>query len=202
MQVFCFGDSITYGGANSWVGKLRKHMEETDKKRERDSLVYNLGVPGNTSRDVLERFEQEFEARPDSGKKVVIFQFGINDVTRLRESNQNRVRIEEFRQNLENLYAKARIKADEVIFLGFTPVIESKTTPLQDDNSQRIIFKDVRDYEDELHEFCRQKNVKFVELFDLFMENGYSELLEDGYHPNAEGQQLVFEGVRDELEKL
>jgi len=203
MQIFCFGDSITYGKSHSWVEKLREQMEKKTDRQGKENIVFNLGVPGDSSRDLLNRFESETKVRAsENANKKFFFQFGINDVMRLKEKNDNRVSIEEFGQNLEKLYIKARkfTEDENIYFLGFTPIIESKTDPLDEDNNKRILFNEVREYEDKLYEFCGRKQVNFIEMFDLFMENGYSDLLlDDGFHPGPRGHKKIFEKVRDNL---
>lgn len=67
-QIFCFGDSITYGAwdvANSgWAQKLRIYL---DKKQEEDDslyfLTYNLGIPGEATDSLVNRFLSETKAR-------------------------------------------------------------------------------------------------------------------------------------------
>ena len=75
MQTICvFGDSIAWGASDSekggWVERLKIYMGE-----HRSGNVYNLGVSGDTTNDLLERFEQEAKARESD---VIIFAVGTN----------------------------------------------------------------------------------------------------------------------------
>ena len=84
MRIFCFGDSITYGKWDAkhcgWVQRLRRFL---DKNWEiyGDNLVYNLGVSGDTTKNLLTRFEFEIEQRLKEEKEevLIIFDIGIND---------------------------------------------------------------------------------------------------------------------------
>ena len=84
MRIFCFGDSITYGKWDAehcgWVQRLRRFL---DKNWEiyGDNLVYNLGVSGDTTKNLLTRFEFEIEQRLKEEKEevLIIFYIGIND---------------------------------------------------------------------------------------------------------------------------
>lgn len=200
MEIFCFGDSLTYGGSESWANKLLAHVEE---EYEDSPLVFNLGIPGESSRELLERFEDEFDVRSSDGEeKIIIFQIGINDSQIIKTKNGNRVQIEEFKQNLENLWFRAKQKTDKIFFLGLTPVIEAKTDPVDWNTNKALRTKQVRKYEDKLYSFCSEKDSNFIELYDCFQKNGYAELLkDDGVHPNEEGNEMIFKAVKDRLKK-
>ncbi len=79
MVICIFGDSITWGAFDykngGWVGRLRNYFEEKDEEIE----VYNLGVAGNKTKDLLARFENEVKVRKVD---VIVFAIGINDVGR------------------------------------------------------------------------------------------------------------------------
>ena len=59
--ILCFGDSLTFGVGElpnkSWCGRLKDYFEI----KENHNGVYNLGVPGHTSTDLLKRFNAEAE---------------------------------------------------------------------------------------------------------------------------------------------
>ena len=63
-SILAFGDSITYGlGATRYIGwaeQLKKYFQT-----EEYNYLYNLGIPGDTSADLLERIEIEANARID-----------------------------------------------------------------------------------------------------------------------------------------
>ncbi len=49
-------------------------------------MIYNVGVSGDTSELVLERFENEIKARlSDEGEDIIIISIGINDSVYLND---------------------------------------------------------------------------------------------------------------------
>ena len=66
-QILIFGDSIIYGAwdrEGGWAARLRKFLDEkTLTEEDFYCLVYNLGISGDTTEDLLERFEFETEQR-------------------------------------------------------------------------------------------------------------------------------------------
>ena len=58
-----FGDSITFGKGDTleqgWCGRLKKYFENKGGNHR----LYNLGISGETTKDVLERFDVEAKAR-------------------------------------------------------------------------------------------------------------------------------------------
>jgi len=201
-DILVFGDSISYGEKDAekggWVNRLKIELMDSDEV----DIVHNLGISGNTSRDILNRFEEELDTRKEEGvDQIVIFQLGTNDSMVEVDTGQNKVSIEEFRQNLENLLPKAREKADHFFFFGLLPIVENKVNPLPEDRTKALRFKDIREYEDELYEFCQAFQVDFLDLFDEFSDRDYNRVLEDGVHPNAEGHELIKEKVVEKLER-
>ena len=64
MQIFIFGDSITSGmwdTQGGWADQIKQRVTTQciNSHFEIDIEVYNLGISGNTSRDLLYRFELE-----------------------------------------------------------------------------------------------------------------------------------------------
>ena len=62
VMVVC-GDSITYSRGDSeggWVQRLRKFI---DKKKNFSYTIYNLGISGNKTSDLLKNFEFEVKNR-------------------------------------------------------------------------------------------------------------------------------------------
>ena len=57
------GDSISLGRGESpnigWVGRLKEYFESKDQYNS----CFNLGISGDTSTDILTRFENEIKAR-------------------------------------------------------------------------------------------------------------------------------------------
>ena len=85
------GDSIMYGSwdpEGGWPGKLRNFLDAR-ALRENNPVelntsgyvaLYNLGIPGDTSRGLLQRFRSEvFPRINEEQKTIVLIAIGTND---------------------------------------------------------------------------------------------------------------------------
>ncbi|MBS3050522.1 MAG: hypothetical protein J4400_00020 [Candidatus Aenigmarchaeota archaeon] len=205
MHILIFGDSIAYGawdGKGGWVQRLRTYIENNSPKHEKDTLVYNCGVSGDTTSNVLERFEKETGARVGYEEDtVIIFSIGTNDCLRLNKTGKMNVDRKVFEKNIKNLIKSARKFSDKVFFVGLTPVDESKMGPVEwaPQFSARNIY--IEKYDEMIRSVCRMEIVPFIEIFKNFKKTKYLKLLEDGDHPNSKGHEMIFEMVRDFLKK-
>jgi lysophospholipase L1-like esterase len=205
--ILVFGDSIAYGAWDAeggWVSRLRKYLDSKTLSGKGDSyyILYNLGVSGDTTADLLARFDAEIKARIEDGAGqndlVVIFAIGINDPG--MQKAKNSVSPEEFQRNIEKLSKKAKALTGNVLFMGSQPVDEKKTHPvpwnIEMHYDNESIERDNRIIED----VCRANKTLFIDLSKPF-GNSYKKLLEDGVHPNSEGHKLIYQTVRDFLIK-
>lgn len=48
-------------------------------------------------------------------------------------------------------------------------------------------------------EFCEKENIPYVDLRSLRSKEEWSEMLEDGSHPDNKGHELIFEQVKQRL---
>ena len=83
-EILVFGDSICYGAwdlEGGWVQRLRKYLDMKNVVNLSNfTLVYNLGVSGNSTEDLLKRFEFETNAYLEEKKaKMILFSTGVND---------------------------------------------------------------------------------------------------------------------------
>lgn len=198
MQILVFGESTVWGAwdeRGGWVQRLREFVEEKHgRDPETCHLVYNLGVSGNTSTRLLERFEAETKWRfedEESTDPAFIFQFGVNDAGfAIPESV--------FEANAQKLITLAKRYRNRILFVGLHPVDESKTLPVHWDTNSYYRNNDLKRNNIVLKEVCAKNDVPFVDPFDKFTDNDISE---DGVHLNSKGHQKIFEAVRDALEK-
>jgi len=205
-RILIFGDSITYGAwdkEGGWVQRLRKFLDE---KNLTDSdfycLVYNLGVSGNTINDLIERFEFETKQRlKESEETIIIFAIGINDSYFVHSENNNRVPINKFKENIQKLIKSAKKFSSKIIFVGLTPVDETKTTPIPWDADKSYKNEYIEKYNKVIKKVCEENEILFIEIFEDWMKLNYKNLLEDGLHPNSEGHKKIFESVKEFLIK-
>lgn len=206
-RILIFGDSITYGAwdrKGGWVLRLKRflHQRNLSDSNKQSDFVYNLGVSGNTTKDLLNRFESETKRRLKKGAEtIIVFDIGINDCQFIHSKNGLRLSSEDFRNNLQKLFNLAERLSSKIIFVGLTPVDEEKTTPIPWNEDKSWKNKYINQFNKTLRSFCEEKKVYFVDLLEDFMETNYKILLEDGSHPNVKGHQKIFEIVKNFLIK-
>jgi lysophospholipase L1-like esterase len=193
-RICVFGDSIALGACDheggGWVARLRKYLEINGY----DYDVYNLGISGDTTDDLLERFGAEAGAREP---EIIIFAIGVNDSSYRQPLNGSYVPLNKFKANLEILKQKANKFTNKVIFVGITKVDENKTAPIPWNIDANYRNKDIKEYNQAIKEFCEKNNLLFTPIYDLLDK----EDLEDGLHPNSEGHEKIFQRVKDFLIK-
>ena len=205
-QILIFGDSIAYGAwdkESGWVQRLRKFLDE---KNLTDSdfycRVYNLGISGNSSKNLLERFEFETKQRlKESEETIIVFAIGINDSCFVHSENSHRVPINKFKENIQKLTDLAKKFSSKIIFVGLTPVDETKTTPIPRDINKSYKNENIRKYNEIIKSVCEENEILFIEIFEDWIKLNYENLLEDGLHPNSEGHKKIFESVKEFLIK-
>jgi lysophospholipase L1-like esterase len=197
VKLLVFGDSITWGAFDTekggWVERLKFSLFSTGTE------LYNCGVSGDSTIDILKRFDTEVIAR--SGKhnknKLIFFAVGINDSRFMISTNENFVNIFDFEKNLLLVYKKALKFSNKIIFVGLTKVDETKTipTPLDTDIEFRndIILK----YNSIIQKICKDNKIKYIPMFDLLEPDD----LYDGLHPNATGHNKMFKRVEQFLKE-
>jgi len=191
-QILIFGDSITYGAFDKkggWVERLK------EKLMGKDILVYNLGVSGDTTIDLLDRFENETRARYDNDTTLIL-EIGIND------SYHSDITPEMFENNIQELIKKAKKYSKKIVFLGLTPVDESKTNPLPWNKNAFYKNNKIQKYDNIIKEVCKRNSIHFIEISNNFAKTDYKILLHDGLHPNTKGHEKIFEIVSKDLNKL
>lgn len=209
MRVLVFGASITQGlwdTEGGWVNRLRRHYDTLQipqpTKYDQPS-VFNLGISGDTTKEVLKRFKNEAEVRIWPGEKfIIIFSIGTNNA-RTDESGKTESTTEEYRADLEALIQQAQEFSGKIMFVGLPPCDEKLTTPVPWRN---IYYRNAQifDVERVMRELAAKYNYPHVPTFETFkakLDKG-ENVFADGLHPNNEGHELIFQLVRPELDKL
>lgn len=186
MEIGIWGDSITYGAGDSealgWVGRLRKSLETSD-----DVGVYNFGICGDTTGDLLKRFSIEADAiKPN----VVVFAIGINDSKYPAGETENVISLEKYKQNMQELLKLARNHTDKITIVGATKADEALTRK----SGTRFVNAIIQTYNDSLKEFSETENLTYIDVFDVLDVNTD---LDDGLHPNAQGYEKLFGIIRE-----
>ncbi len=204
-RILVFGDSIPYGAwdkQGGWVYRLRQFL---DGKNLSDlntlpDLVYNLGVSGETTEGLLERFEFETKQRQKEGVELIfIFEIGINDSQFIHSENAFNISLGELNKNVQELINIAQKFSSKIVFVGLTPVEEVKVNPIPWNLDMSYKNEYIQKYDQIIKQVCEKNNVYFIEIFEDWIKLDYKKLLEDGLHPNSAGHQKIFETVKNFL---
>jgi len=204
-RVLVFGDSISHGyydkEKGGWAQRLNIFLIEKNLSNPKiDYPVYDLSVSGDTTEDILRRFEIETKERfEEEEKPIIIFAIGINDSYFVETKGSVEVLLDKFRENIQKIIDLAKNFSSKIIFIGFTPVEEEKVSPMPWAPDKTYSNESIKKYNDTIKEICKANKVYFIEIFERLIAINYQELLEDGAHPNSRGHQKIYEIVRDSL---
>ncbi|MFB6245415.1 MAG: SGNH/GDSL hydrolase family protein [Candidatus Nanohaloarchaea archaeon] len=203
MQVFCFGHSITQGfwdPGEGWVARLKQELDRRSLEGDEYFEVYNLGVSGDDSGNLLERFRPEIEARLwEEVGTIVILQVGANDT--IREEGELWTGPEEFRSNLRELIDQAKSTADRVYVIGEAYTAVEGQIPWTD-SDQRMKDERLRSYVEIQRQVCDSEDVEMIDLRKAVSYGEWEQMLEDGLHPDARGHRFIFESLEEAMDIL
>lgn len=207
-QILVFGASIVYGAwdrEGGWVSRLRKAIDEKNLTGSDFSgkdfywLVYNLGIDGNNTKDLLKRFEPEIKARLWPGEEtIIIISAGVNDSLYDNKKKTFAVPPDKYEQNLQKLLVIAKKYTSKIIFIGSSPVDDSRTNPAPWTENCSYLQKYIKAYDNIAKSICKKNKIPFVDVRDE-LDN---DVLEDGVHPNSEGHEIIFKNVWPVLERF
>lgn len=196
MRVLVFGASVTYGQGGiggSWVEKIRVAYDAQPKK---NITVVNLGIPGNTSQDVLDRFDNETAARNNFGEIGFVFLVGAND-SKMRDGKEVTTP-NQYLENLETLIEKARSYSERILFVELTPCVPGRITSASVFTNERIVK-----YNKIINEVCSKNNIPTVPLFNDFTEFlKTNDCLPDGLHPNNDGYEFMASKIKPMFDEV
>lgn len=190
----CEGKVDLQGGG--FVGRLKTWHEGISEHNH----VYNLGISGNTTENILTRLADEAKPRNPG---LIIVHPGINDVAREGSKDAKILtRAEDFQNNLRRIIIRSQSLGD-IICIGANPIDEEKTMPVP----WRNVYyhqSDVEAYTDFARDVCGDMQVEYIDIYaDWKAKEGYGEyLFLDGFHINEKGHQRIFESLKLRLEQL
>src|SRR3989338_799988 len=192
-SICIFGESTAWGAWDTekggWATRLWLYVSE---KTDGEINVFNLSIPGGTTQTIIDRFENESKIREAD---ALIFQSGGNDAYLMGKDGPNQIPIDQFKKNLEEIAKRARKITDNIIFIGFKNVDESKTAPV----SWKDIYylnSELKKYNEVMESMCKENGLPYINIFGLLTDDDF---IEDGLHPNPTGHEKIFQKVRDFL---
>lgn len=194
-NICIFGDSITWGSSDfeksGWVERLKSYcIEKYD-----DINIYNLGIPGSTTIDLLKRIKNEAIIRKAD---IIIFAIGINDSSYVEDKNNVDKNLQKFNKNILKIIKLSKKIAKQTIFIGLTRVDEKKTE-LIDFSCKRFFYNEVIEkYDDEMKDMCIKNKLNYIEMKNIVETDD----LDDGIHPNSIGHEKIYKQVLINIQKL
>ncbi len=174
-----FGDSIVYGlydkEFGGWVNRVRIKLEQ----RAKNNFIMNLGIPGQTSNDILNILELEIKNRYNTNDRFnLIFSFGIKDSLLL---NKDVNYLKKFEDNLSKIINISKNYTNNIYFLGLLrPDINIRN---------EYILTNVEKIDNCIKNICEKKGIYYININAILTTND----LDDGLHPNSKGHQKISE---------
>ncbi len=173
----CFvGDSFVHGTGDprglGWVGQVIAHAHHTGWQ----VTAYNLGVRGDTSREVLARWKHECLPRfPGETQHYVVFSFGVNDV--IIENDTPRISTIESRENFQRLLETTQSQCHALV-IGPPPVEDTMHNA------------HIQDLSEMYGQIAAAMQVPYLSVVESLLNNTIwmkEVSLYDGAHPSSEG---------------
>lgn len=196
--IVALGDSLTRGtGDESGKGYIGYLVDELqDKSREKITL-YNLGVKGYQSKQLLKQVKQKGVQREIRLADDILISIGGNDLFQGGQAlkdlslekviNQSHV----YLQNLQSTIKEIRSHNQKA-----TIYVIGLYNPFIDLENSKLTTKIVRQWNYATSELLdKERNVVFVPTFDLFQLKVNDYLYSDKFHPNTKGYKLIAERV-------
>ncbi len=186
MRICFFGDSFINGTGDDaclgWVGRACAAARHAG----RDVTCYNLGIRGDTTAHVLQRWRREAEARllaEHDGR--LVFSFGANDCWPDKDGDGVRIAPAQTLANAAAILTAAR---------ALWPTLMVGPLPVGDAATDRRVAALSAEFEN----LCAGIGVRYLEVFGLLAASPVwsREVAQgDGAHPNMGGYGEVAEAV-------
>jgi len=203
LKILCFGDSITFGEkdteAGGWADRLKRdYFNQFVNEPIQQTCLYNLGVGGETTDGLKNRFEVEFNSRILKGQPSnVIFAYGSNDI--VIHKNKNIVPEEYFVRNLKACIDHAKSNGSQVILLSLLPIASAIEGKVNQHGKLRF-ESDVVKYNLILNKLAKEYCCEFLDSHSHFIQQESTLLLDnDGVPPNSQGHQMLYQLIQKKL---
>ncbi len=170
-RIVCLGDSLTYGfpfgPRTSWTSRL---ADITGYE------VINEGINGNTTGDMLRRFERSVLVhRPD----YVVIMGGTNDVV--------------WRESHDRIVSNLKALVDLAVANGIRPVL-GLLIPIDDEEMERRLAR-IRQW---MREYAQENKIPVIDFYSAFVDED-GRLIQsyflDGAHPSREGYAAMAKAI-------
>jgi len=184
MTLGIWGDSITFGQGDKeglgWVGRLRREYFS-----DNSTIIYNRGVGGDTSVDILKRFVVEAQAiRPDT----IFFAVGTNDAKYPKGKETNNIPLDLFEKSLRELVEQGRTYTSNIVCIGLIEAVEGR----KEDTGTIFSNKEIQRYNQSIKKICNENTLVFLDLSGVI--DTKTDMC-DMVHPNSSGYEKIYQAI-------
>lgn len=184
-----------------WASRIKQdiysqHLEGVEPWKDYN-IVYMRANSSETSEGLKNRVYPELKAARDKSDHnwTMVFSIGMNGCVIDQEGN-NEVSKSDYRENIREVIKDAEKVVDQVIAVGLVPVDESRVGP--DRREEYYLNEEVREFDSIFAEVCKEKDVKFISLFNEVPDDWNGKLF-DGLHPDSAGHNDIYEQVKPSI---
>ena len=178
--VMFYGNSLTAGYRLEESESFPSLIEDIIDSLNLNYSVVNAGLSGDTSYDGLKRLDWVLNTKVD----VFILELGANDMLR-------GLPLKNTRQNLSNIVDKVKTKYPEAK-IGICAMMGAPNMGADYVTEFEKIYKDI----------ANNGNATLIPFFLDGVAGNPDLLLQDGKHPNAEGQKVAAKNIWNSLQKM
>ncbi len=196
-----FGDSVLAGtGASERELGCAKLVKNTLK------IPVSLRAKNwNTSRDGLERLEEDVIKQPQFSHAILLF--GNNDGWLIGPGQPN-VPLEEFRQNIDAMVTRIKNNRqtallcnlqliDQMIFVRQFPELDDYRKCMNL-TTEEIHVK----YSNAIEDAARESGIGLIDIRSRLKNSLESTVASDGIHPNDKGHKIIADVILESLQRL
>ena len=178
--VMFYGNSLTAGYRLEESESFPSLIEDIIDSLNLNYSVVNAGLSGDTSYDGLKRLDWVLNTKVD----VFILELGANDMLR-------GLPLKNTRENLSNIVNKVKSKYPEAK-IGICAMMGAPNMGADYVTEFEKIYKDI----------ASDGNLTFIPFFLEGVAGNPELLLQDGKHPNAEGQKIAAQNIWNSLQEM
>ena len=192
MNIFYFlGDSITLGvnvaPQDNFVntiyhGILQKFPEKFPLP---PTTLYNLGVRKNSTKNILDRFDKEFQDRniPNS-QAYFILMCGVVDMA--MPQNTTVLSLDESKKYFKELLINAKEKGK---------VFVVNPSPVSNEEHKNRIASLIPEQE----KICQELQIPYINIFNELNSQEFLQDLKDGIHPSQKGNAIIANKILNQI---
>ncbi|MEQ2528501.1 SGNH/GDSL hydrolase family protein [Bacillaceae bacterium CLA-AA-H227] len=192
------GDSLTQGvGDSTKRGGYLPYLEERleQEKGIMDATIYNYGVSGNRTSQVLNRLKTQEVKGSIQKADIVMITTGGNDVMKVVKENFPELNLRDFdrelisyEKNLTSVFDTIR-KENPDVTIGLIGLYNPFYTLFADVKEMELVTDKWNQVSQNV--LARYDNTLFVGIAEIFKESEENLLYTDYFHPNDKGYQLM-----------